>query len=247
MAKRHTRANPLIVIKSTTELVPEKEVRSIIKSLQRQVSEHFQPAWGIDATIVYAEDGKEYPDAYRLNIRRTAKEADKGFIGYHFSEEGYPIATIFAKEDLAEDKTVSDTLSHEILEMLVDPACNLYAHRPAEGRRPARGYFYEVCDAVQAHKYKIGRHLVCNFVYPEWFEHTWAPGKRKFDYLGLLNEPFEVLAECYADVFQRTRGKRPLFRTIWGPDNQHEHAKGKKRHRKGHRNSQRKKVRGTEE
>ncbi len=42
-----------------------------------------------------------------------------------------------------EDGTISDTLSHEILEMLVDPAVNLYAYRPGQGTRPARGYFYE--------------------------------------------------------------------------------------------------------
>jgi hypothetical protein len=242
----HTRTHPLIVIESTTKLISPRKVRGMIEALQTQVTRDFQPAWGIGATIVYAEEGVEYPDAYRIYIRRSARGEDKGYLGYHFSKEGYPVATIFAEDDLKDDKTISDTLSHEILEMLVDPACNLYAHRPAKGRRPARGYFYEVCDAVQSVKYKIGRHRVCNFVYPEWFEHTWEPGSRKFDYLDELNEPFEVLADCYADVFQRTRGKRAHFRTIWGPDNEKEHAKGRKKHRKGHRNVQRKLVRREE-
>lgn len=240
----HTRTNPLIVIESTTSLVSERKVRGIIDALRTQVTRDFQPAWGIGATIIYAEEGVEYPDAYRIYIRRSARGEDKGYLGYHFSAEGYPVATIFAEDDLKEDKTVSDTLSHEVLEMLVDPACNLYAHRPAKGKRPARGYFYEVCDAVQCTKYRIGRHRVCNFVYPEWFEHNWQPdGKRKFDHLGKLGEPFEVLEGCYADIFQRTRGKRALFRTVWGPDNERERGKGKRSHRKGHRNRQRKIVR----
>jgi hypothetical protein len=149
-----TRTNPLIVIKSTTEkLAPEETVRDIIEAIQIQVRRDFKPAWGIDAELVYAEKGEEYPDAYRINIRATAGEEDEGFLGYHFSDNGYPVATIFAEEDLKDDKTISDTLSHEVLEMLVDPACNLYAHRPAEGHRPARGYFFEVCDAVQTVKY----------------------------------------------------------------------------------------------
>ena len=247
MPTRHTRTNPLIVIKSTTELAPEKEVRSVIGALQRQVTRDFEPAWGIGATIVYAEEGEKYPDAYRINIRATAKEEDKGYLGYHFSDNGYPVATIFAEEDLKDDKTISDTLSHEVLEMLVDPACNLYAHRPAGGRRPPRGYFFEVCDAVQAHKYKIGGHPVCNFVYPEWFEHTLKEGRRRFDHLEKLKEPFEVLEGCYMDIYERRPGKRGRFRTIWGPDNERERERGKKKHRKEHRKNQRLVIRGDED
>ena len=98
---------------------------------------------------------------------------------------------------------------------------------------------------MQCKKYEIGGHPVCNFVYPEWFEHMWEPGVRTFDHLGELNEPFEVLGECYADVYERKPGQRGRFRTIWGPDNEEEREKGKKRHRKGHRNKQRRIVRGT--
>jgi hypothetical protein len=247
MPRRHTRSNPLVVIRTTTELVPEKELRSIVKALQRQVTRDFRPAWGIDATIVYGEKGEEYPDAYHINVRRTAGEEDKGYLGYHFSAEGYPVATIFAEEDLKEDKTVSDTLSHEVLEMLVDPACNLYAHRPAEGRRAARGYFFEVCDAVQCQKYRVGGHLVCNFVYPEWFEHTWKPGSRRFDHLKQLDEPFEVLEGCYMDIYENKPGQRGHFRTIWGPDNGRQREEGKKKHRKEHRRRQRLHIRGGED
>jgi len=98
---RRTRTNPLIVIKSATEkYAPEKTVRDIIDALQIQVTRDFKPAWGIDATVVYAEKGEEYPNAYRINIRATAGEEDKGYLGYHFSENGYPVASIFAAEDL---------------------------------------------------------------------------------------------------------------------------------------------------
>ena len=245
MPERHTRADPLIVIKTTTGMVPEDEVRGIIPALQRQITEHFRPAWGIGATIIY-DEGEEYPDAYRINIRRTASKANKGFLGYHFSDKGYPVATIFADEDLKEDKTISDTLSHEILEMLVDPSCNLYAHRPAKGDRPARGYFYEVCDAVQSQKYEIDGHIVCNFVYPEWFEHSWPRDSRTFDYLERLKEPFEVSEGCYIDIYERKPGKRGGFRIIWGPDNESEREKGKRGHRKGHRRKQRINIRGQE-
>jgi hypothetical protein len=238
-----TRTNPLIVVKSTTEkLAPEAVVRDVIAAIQIQVTRDFKPAWGIDATIVYAEKGVEYHGAYRINIRATAKEEDKGFLGYHFSNEGYPVATIFAEEDLRDDKTISDTLSHEVLEMLVDPACNLYAHRPAEGHRPARGYFFEVCDSVQTVKYVINGHPVCNFVYPEWFEQVLKPRSRRFDHLGTLIEPFQLLDGCYADVYERRPGHKGQFRTVWGPETD-KHLQEKGKHRKWHRNKQRLNIR----
>lgn len=238
-----TRTNPLIVIKSTTEkLASEETVRDIIGALQIQVTRDFKTAWGVDATVVYAEEGEKYPNAYRINIRATAKEEEKGFLGYHFSERGYPVATIFAEEDLKDDKTISDTLSHEVLEMLADPACNLYAHRPADGHRPARGYFFEVCDAVQTVKYVINGHAVCNFVYPEWFEQVLKPHSRRFDHLGTLIEPFQLLDGCYADVYERRPGQKGNFRTVWGPETDLQlQEKGK--NRKWHRNKQRLNIR----
>jgi hypothetical protein len=242
----YTRTNPLIVIRSTTTLVPEEQLREIIDALQQQVTRDFQPAWGIGATIIYGEKNQQYPNAYRINVRRTAGEEDAGYLGYHFSEAGYPVATIFAEEDLKDDKTISDTLSHELLEMLVDPACNLYAHRSADGVRPARGYFYEVCDGVQSEKYEVEGHLVCNFVYPEWFEQVWARGSRRFDHLRAVSEPFELLDGCYADVYERRPGQRGQFRTIWGPESSEE-AQRREKHRKKHRNKQRLNIRADED
>jgi len=208
---RYTRANPLIAIKNDSTILSDLEVVSLIPSLQRQLTEHFAPAWGIGAQLIFAE-GRVPKNAYRITVVDEATdEEDAGFIGYHFSPEGYPMATIFAREDM-KNGTISDTLSHEILEMIIDPACNLFAHRPASVGRPARGYFYEVCDPVQCVHYRIDGVTVCNFVYPEWYEYVWEKGARRFDHLGKLEEPFQVLPGCYADVFERRRG----WLTVWG-------------------------------
>ena len=220
---RHSRANPLIAIKNDSTVLGDLDVVAMISSLQRQVTEHFQPAWGIGAQIVFAE--RRIPrHAYRIIVvDEAASEEDAGYMGYHFHSDGSPVATIFAKDDMREDGTISDTLSHEILEMLVDPAVNLYAYRPAGRGRRERGYFYEVCDAVQCQHYKIDGVVVCDFVYPEWYEHNWPPRSRKFDHLGLVEEPFQVLPGCYADIREAGRGAR----TIWGSDKH----KKRKRHR----------------
>jgi hypothetical protein len=227
----HTRVDPEIYIRNKSNgWVSDEKLKEIIAAVQRQVSEHFQPVWGVGAQLIFAERKKDVPShAYEIIVYEDAKAAeDAGYFGYHFSPNGYPVASVFAKVDLAEDKTVSDTLSHEVLEMLIDPACNLYAYRPSDNGRPERIYFYEVCDAVQSHKYDIDGVTVCDFVYPEWFESNWPQGSRQFDHLNLLDHPFHVLKNCYADVFEAKRGSYE----IWGKETPEETQKKKrKRHR----------------
>jgi hypothetical protein len=231
---KRSRANPLIAISNqSNKVLTDYQLIRMIPSLQRQITEHFQPAWGTGAQLIFCEHTPP-KDAYQIVIhdKATAKD-DQGYLGYHFSPEGYPIASIFAIDDMNEDGTISDTLSHEILEMLVDPACNLYAHRPAQGERPGRGYFYEVCDPVQALKYEIDGILVADFVYPEWYESIWKEGSRKFDHLGKVKRPFQVLHGGYADIFER--GRRG-FATVWGS--------GSGTHSKRHRRKVQRKTRG---
>jgi hypothetical protein len=231
---KRSRSNPLIAIRNESDKVlTDYQLIRMIPSLQRQITEHFQPAWGLSAQIIFCEHSAP-KDAYQIVVYdRARSKDDEGYLGYHFSPEGYPIASIFALDDMNEDGTISDTLSHEILEMLVDPACNLYAHRPAWGARPGRGYFYEVCDPVQALKYEIDGILVTDFVYPEWYECIWKEGSRKFDYLGKVKKPFQVLRGGYAEIFER--GRRG-FDTIWGS--------GSGTHKKRHRRKMRRKSGG---
>jgi hypothetical protein len=220
--KRH---NPTIVIQNkATKLVTDEDIINAIPSLQRQVTRDFEPVWGVGAQLVFKRGEARLPkNVYRIVVKDRATKEDEGFLGYHIQRNGYPLALIFADEDLKVDKTISVTLSHEILEMLVDPLLNLYAYRPGKGRhRRERGYFYEVCDAVQCQHYKIDGVIVCNFVYPEWFEYAWPRRSRKFDHRGSLREPFEILKGCYSDIYEAGRGAR----TIWG-----DKAVKKRRHR----------------
>ncbi|MCA1815226.1 MAG: hypothetical protein LC746_02240 [Acidobacteria bacterium] len=212
---RLERRHPTVVIENRArKLVTDDEVFRAIPALQWQVTRDFEPVWGVGAQLVFKSGGSRVPkDAYRIRIKDHATKEDEGYLGYHIQRNGYPVAMIFADEDLKDDKTISVTLSHEILEMLVDPLLNLYAYRPGKGRdRRERGYFYEVCDAVQCQHYRINGVSVCDFVYPEWFEFAWPRGSRRFDHLGLLREPFELLKGCYADIYEKGRGSR----TIWG-------------------------------
>lgn len=207
-----SRTNPLIYVRNRSRgFLKDEQVAECVRAIQRQVTEDFKPVWGVGARLVFAR-GSVPSHAYQIIVHRTAREEDAGYLGYHFSPEGYPVASIFAEDDLAEDKTISVTLSHEVLEMLIDPSCNLYAYRPSSVGRPQRIYFYEVCDAVQCKHYEIDRVAVCDFVHPEWFQDNWKDKRRRFDHLGLIRQPFEVLPGCYADVYESKRGSF----TVWG-------------------------------
>ena len=205
------RQKPLICVRNESTKQSDERVARLIPSIQKQVTEHFEPAWGVGARIRFHE-GALPEAAYAITVQ-DEDEDDDTYIGYHVRENGYPEAFIFAVPDLAADKTISETLSHEVLEMLIDPALNLYAYRPGSAtRRPDRGYFYEVCDAVQCCHYFIDRVKVCNFVYPEWFEHNWKRGSRRFDHLELIDRPFQILDGCYMDIYEAGTGAK----TIWG-------------------------------
>jgi hypothetical protein len=227
----HTRVSPLVYIRNAAQPdLSDEEIERIIAAVQRQVTEHFQPAWGLGAQLVFARSKEDVPArAYQIVVYKTAEDAeDKDFLGYHYSPEGFPVANVFLDADLEEDKTISDTLSHEVLEMIVDPSCNLYAYRPSGVGRAERIYFYEVCDAVQSEHYDIDGVSVCDFVYPEWFENNWKAGSRKFDHLHLLDHPFHVLKGCYADIFEARRGSF----TIWGKDTPEETQKKERKRRR---------------
>ncbi|HXU08061.1 MAG TPA: hypothetical protein VN743_03620 [Blastocatellia bacterium] len=229
MLLRFDRNNPLITVINQSDIAKNREVERMVKAVQRQVTEHFRPAWGLQAKLVFNE---EPPLAMKVVIKDKAEAEDEGYFGYHFVD-GLPVTYIFAQDDIKEHGEFSSTLSHEVLEMLADPDVNLFAmgcYRDRAGRRRPAFIPYEVCDPVEASKYKIDGVTVSNFVFPEWFEPEHEDGVMKMDYLGLLDGPFKIAPGGYLDVLRN--GKT---RTIWG-----EEAKRKKtRHRLQRRTSNR--------
>jgi hypothetical protein len=82
-------------------------------------------------------------------------------------------------------------LSHEVLEMFVDPNCNLWG---SNGQ--GRVYSLEVCDPVEAPTYEVNGVSVSNFVTPAWFDPQ-APKTAQFDRLAKVPGPFGILPGGY--------------------------------------------------
>lgn len=151
--------------------------------------------------------------------------------GYHeTTPDGFPQGRVFVATTQSAGDKVSVTASHELAEMLVDPATNLIAASDDGSQM----YAYEVCDAVEESDFPIAGIAMSNFVFPSWFEGFRANLKtpQQFDYLQLCKEPFELLQGGYISVFQKGR-----WREIFGSP-----AKEKrfsKEDRRGHRTTRR--------
>jgi hypothetical protein len=226
MLLKFDRNNPLIAVINESDVATNRQVERMVKAIQRQVTEHFRPAWGLQARLVFNEDP---PLAMKVLIKDKATADDEGFLGYHFVD-GLPVTNVFAKDDIKSNGEFSSTLSHEVLEMLADPDANLYAqgfYRDRGGRHRSALIPYEVCDPVEASVYKIDGVPVSDFVLPEWFEPEHEDGIMKMDYLGVLKGPFGLAPGGYMDILRDGKTK-----TIWGP----------KAHRKKVRHRMRRRV-----
>jgi len=212
MLLKFDRNNPLIAVINESDVAKNKDVERMVKAIQKQVKDHFRPAWGLQARLVFNE---EPPLAMKVVVKDRATAGDEGFLGYHFVD-GLPVTYVFARDDIRENGEFSTTLSHEVLEMLTDPDANLYAqgfYRDKGGRRHSAFVSYEVCDPVESSYYLIDGVRVCNFVLPEWFEPEHKDGVMKMDYLGELNGPFQIACGGYMDLLRNGKTK-----TIWGEE-----------------------------
>lgn len=182
-------------------VVTDKEVQLVIKALQKQVSRDFHQAWGIDADLAFYTSKQKAPDDHWWLVVLDRPDAS-GAYGYHdLTPKGMPLGKIFPKLDIDEGSPWSNTASHELLEMLGDPGINLMVSK-FSGRDGNILYAYEVCDPCQDIKfsYKINGVNVSNFVYPSWFEQINHPKGTKFDHLGKIKAPFQLLENGYITI-----------------------------------------------
>ena len=120
----------------------------------------------------------------------------QGALGYHdLTPDGLPLSKVFVKTTIANKHKVSVTACHELAEMLVDPATNLWAEAP-DGTL----YAYEMCDAVEETEITIDGIAMSDFVYPSYFEGFRKAKSTQFDYARKISKPFQLLSGGYSIV-----------------------------------------------
>jgi len=194
-------ANIKIAFINESSVVTDKEVIKVMKAMQTQVNRDFAKYWGVKADLAFYTSKKRAPkDSWWLVFFNHPDEADA--YGYHdLTSEGFPLGKVFPKLDIDEGNAWSTTVSHEVLEMLGDPSVNLMVNR-FSGPKGNILYAYEVCDPCQdpRYSYKINGVEVSDFVTPDWFEQIEHPKGTKFDHLGKIKKPFELLPGGYISI-----------------------------------------------
>lgn len=167
----------------------------LIAALQVYVTKHIAPVWGTPATLVKATTIKKGQWAIVF-----LDDADvEGALAYHdLTPDGFPLSKVFVKTTLNNGEFVSAAAAHELIEMLVNAGLNLMYVGP-DGTTMMAG---EGADPVEALSFKINGIPMSDFVYPSYFEGFRKPRSVKFDHLGAIKKPFEILPGGYQIVFQ---------------------------------------------
>jgi hypothetical protein len=180
------------------------DLDKLVCALQKYVDHHLAPVWGTPAKIVKAK--RPPPGAWLLVFLESADPKHAGFFGLHtLFYKGQPISKVFVKSTIGKEP-ISLVASHEVAEMLVNPAGNLWATGDDDML-----YAYEICDAVEEEKgFKIDGLAMSDFVYPTYYEVHHKPNSVQFDHLERITRPFQLLPGGYA----RVQGGKP--KTIFG-------------------------------
>jgi hypothetical protein len=184
----------------------------IVEAVGRQLVEHVAPAWGRIAPEVVFHDRLSTVPSGVPPIVLFDNAWCANLSGYHSeTPDGRSFARVFLDSTLADGgvvlhdgprTTVASVVSHEAIEMFIDPDCNVWVDGPPIPQ--GRSYALEICDPVNRDVYPVttgdGTIVgVSNFVYPDWYDPQAAAGAR-FDHRGCLRRPFSVRAPGYSLV-----------------------------------------------
>ena len=194
----------VIGVINRSKRVTNVDVEKMSRACDEQIRRHVAPEWDClpwrvrcyptvadlprDCLPIVLFDRASDPEDLGFHSEdRAGRRYGRVFVNPIFQDDG----TVFG-----EGNSVSVTLSHEVIEAFVDPDVNLWADDCNE-----MSWAYEACDPVEASSYplttKQGRVYVSNFVLRSWFDSENLEGTR-FDHMGLLRRPFQVLKDGYA-------------------------------------------------
>lgn len=196
---------PTIAIINFSSIL-DQDVQNAIRAINRQITEDFMSVWGYGRTLKLHAAPFDPLDLNNLGNERVNADSViylinestlPGALGYHdLNASELPIGFVFT--DFG-DWTV--TLSHEVLELILDPTANIFV--PGPDPRDSNNWLlhtYEVCDAVESTSYNIDGIWVSNFLTSNYFSEGDALGTRN-DFLGVGVKSFGVIPNSHLGVF----------------------------------------------
>lgn len=168
-----------IALIDQTGTIDPTALQNCAGALNEQIQSDLSPVWGVRATVgVYQTPP---PSTWQIVIKQQLDEP--GALGYHTDTNNQPISYV----ELTTDWTV--TVSHECLEMLVDPFGNRltsaampngtesdYQQFGLPNQSTRVHYLLEACDPCESTSYRAGGVAVSDFLLPAWYRTYGAPG-----------------------------------------------------------------------
>jgi hypothetical protein len=195
-----------VAVLNESQTVSDAEVGRLVSVLRTQLARDFTPAWGINADLIVISRGESVPQgSWGLVILDHSDQAS--VMGFHdLTDDGLPLAKVFAGTLKDSDRSWTVAASHELLEMLADPGVNLAACVDT-GSGPTF-YAYEICDPCERDQYgyEIDGIRVADFVFPAWFEPFRKPSVSRFDQCCHIGSWLELLPGGYATVLDPKGG-----------------------------------------
>src|SRR5437764_261398 len=114
---------PVIAVINESDEVADADLAVWVNAIQRQLLEDVAPFWkeAADANLMVVPKGQQPPQA-TWQVAILADSDMAGDLGYHqLTSFSLPLGKVFTRTTRADQQTVSRVLSHEILEMVVDP------------------------------------------------------------------------------------------------------------------------------
>lgn len=187
-------ASTLISVVNESARVSDAEAAVMVLAVGKQLARDVAPIWGLMPALEFVPKGGTIAAGSMLCTLSDTPDIP-GAAGYHYLQSnGIPAIKVFTFDGgsaLKGANAVSVTLSHEVIELTLNPDANLWA----DGRDGA-DYAREGCDSPEAQTYEVDGVAVSNFVYPEFFNPS-APSGSKLDYLEMLTAPFETAPDGY--------------------------------------------------
>lgn len=176
-------------------------IHSAAIALNLQVTRDLPQFWPVTATVFYLPNSKKIPaGVWPVQLVKTLPP-DEG--GFHSDKHKQPYAKVIASPG---DTTWTIDVSHEILEMLVDPygnrmqssvAIEIVGGKIQDGTGQF-GYLVEACDPCEDNRYAytINGVAVSDFITPHFYDPMVTPGTR-YSFTGAIKGPRQILPGGY--------------------------------------------------
>jgi hypothetical protein len=173
-----------VTVMNLSSTIDDATLAKTLDAIQVQINRDFKPEWGVGANLngqrINLVSGPVQVDqatdaiVYLADSTQDPRTGVAGLAGYHAENQGdVPYGFVYLDVCSTWKESWSCTLSHEILELIVDPTAAMTVAGPdcrvSSPNPPMVNYHLEVCDATNGDSYLINGVVVSNFVTKKYF------------------------------------------------------------------------------